>query len=82
MWTQRHKEYSAWSHKCLLLGQSSCALTPEISVSSACREASCRRDDGYCVPLGTCALFADRLVRRAVYWVTLTPSANRLDRTH
>jgi hypothetical protein len=33
----RDKEYSAWSHKCLLLGQSSCALTPEISVSSACR---------------------------------------------
>jgi hypothetical protein len=37
MWAQGHKEYSAWSYKCLLLGQASRALTPEISVSSAYR---------------------------------------------
>jgi hypothetical protein len=37
MWAQGHKEYSAWGHQCLLLGQSSCVLTPEISVSSVCR---------------------------------------------
>jgi hypothetical protein len=37
MWVQGHKEYSAWSHKYLLLGQSSCALTTEISISLACR---------------------------------------------
>jgi hypothetical protein len=28
------------------------------------------------------ALFVNRLVRRAVYWMTLTPSASGLDRTH
>jgi hypothetical protein len=37
MWAQGHKEYSTWVYKCLLLEQSSSALTPEISVSSACR---------------------------------------------
>jgi hypothetical protein len=33
-------------------------------------------------PLVTGALFANRLVRRAVCWVTLTPSPGGLDRTH
>jgi hypothetical protein len=33
-------------------------------------------------PLVTGALFANRLVRRVVCWVTLTPSAGELDRTH
>jgi hypothetical protein len=28
------------------------------------------------------ALFVNRLVRRAVWWMTLTPSASALDRTH
>jgi hypothetical protein len=45
-------------------------------------EASCRRDDEYSASLGTGALSANRLVRRAVYWTTLTPSANGLDRAH
>jgi hypothetical protein len=34
------------------------------------------------VLLGTRALFSNRLVRHAVYWVTLTSSANGLDRAH
>jgi hypothetical protein len=66
----------------LLLGQPSCALTPKISISSACRETSCRRDDECCAPLGTGALFPDRLVMCAVFWVTLTPSAGELDTAH
>jgi hypothetical protein len=36
MWAQGHNEYSTWSYKCSLLGPSSCALTYEICVSSAC----------------------------------------------
>jgi hypothetical protein len=28
------------------------------------------------------ALFVNRLDRRAVYWVTLTPPASGLDKTH
>jgi hypothetical protein len=31
---------------------------------------------------GTGALFVNRLVRRAVCWMTLTSSASGLDRTH
>jgi hypothetical protein len=34
------------------------------------------------VPFGTGTLFANRLVRRAACWMTLTSSANGLDRTH
>jgi hypothetical protein len=45
-------------------------------------ESSCRRGDGYCAPLGTGALFANRPVRRTVWWVTLTSFAGGLDRTH
>jgi hypothetical protein len=37
MRAQGYSDYSTWSHKRLLLGQSSSALTPQISVSSACR---------------------------------------------
>jgi hypothetical protein len=74
MWTQGHKEYSTWGYKCLLMEQSSCALTSKICV--------CRRDDEYSAPLGTGALFVNRLDRRAVYWMTLTLSTYRLDRAH
>jgi hypothetical protein len=42
-------------------------LTPEICVSWRAGEASCRRDNEYSVLLGTGALFASRLIRRAVY---------------
>jgi hypothetical protein len=38
--------------------------------------------DGYSAPLGMGALFSNRLVRRAVCWMALTPSANGLDRAH
>jgi hypothetical protein len=34
------------------------------------------------VLLGTRALFSNRLVRHAVYWMTLTSSANGWDRAH
>jgi hypothetical protein len=37
MWAKGHKEYITWGYKCFLLEQSSCALTSEICVSSACR---------------------------------------------
>jgi hypothetical protein len=45
-------------------------------------EASRRRDDEHSAPLGTGALFVNRLDRRAVCWVTLMPPASGLDRTH
>jgi hypothetical protein len=80
MWTQGHKEYSTWGYKCLLLEQSSCALTSEICVSRRAGEASCRRDDEYSAPLSTGALFVNRLDRRAVCWMTLTLFASRWDR--
>jgi hypothetical protein len=38
--------------------------------------------DKYSALLGTGALFANRLVRRAVCWMTLMSSASGLDRTH
>jgi hypothetical protein len=45
-------------------------------------EDSCRREDEYSAPLGTGALFASRLIRRAVCWMGLTPSASGWDRAH
>jgi hypothetical protein len=45
-------------------------------------EASCGREDGCSAPLGTSTLSSNRLVRRAVCWATLTPSANGLDKAH
>jgi hypothetical protein len=45
-------------------------------------EASCRRDDEHSAPLGTGALFANRLDRRAVCRTTLTSSASGLDKAH
>jgi hypothetical protein len=43
-------------------------------------EAYCRRDDEYSASLGTGALFDNRLVSHAVYWMTLTSSASGLDK--
>jgi hypothetical protein len=63
-------------------GAISSTLTPEIFISSACRGASCRRYDEYGAPLGTGALFANTPVRHAACWMTLTPPAIGLDRTH
>jgi hypothetical protein len=45
-------------------------------------EASGRREDEYSAPFGTGALFASRLDRCAVCWMTLTLSASGLDRAH
>jgi hypothetical protein len=45
-------------------------------------EASCGREDGCSAPIGTGTLSANRLVKRAVYWTTLTPSASGLHKAH
>jgi hypothetical protein len=83
MWAQGHKEYSTWSFKRSLLGQSSRALTSEICVSSAYKGkllvegmiSTVRRTArAHCL--------SNRLNRRAVCWMTLTPSASGVDRTH
>jgi hypothetical protein len=82
MWAQGHNGYSTWSYKCSSLEQSSRALTSEICVSSACREASRIRDDEHSVPRGTGALFDNRLDRCAVCRIALVPPASGVDRTH
>jgi hypothetical protein len=45
-------------------------------------EASRRRDDEHSAPYDTGALFVNRLDRRAICWVILTPPTSGLDRTH
>jgi hypothetical protein len=45
-------------------------------------EASCGREDGCSASLGTGTLSANRLVRHAICWTTLTQSANGLDKAH
>jgi hypothetical protein len=66
MWAQGQNVYSTSSYKCLLLGQSSRALTSEICVPRRVGEASRIRDDEHNAPHGTGALFDNRLNRRAV----------------
>jgi hypothetical protein len=55
---------------------------PRSAYPSRAGEASCGREDGCSAPLGTGALSANRLVRRAACWTTLTLSANGLDKAH
>jgi hypothetical protein len=45
-------------------------------------EASCGREDGCSALLWTGSQSANKLVRRAVCWTTLTPPANGLDKAH
>jgi hypothetical protein len=82
MWAQGQNVYSTWDYKCLLLGQSSRALTPEISVSSACWGSFLHKGRWVSASHGTGALFTNRLDRCAVCGMTLTPSASGVDRTH
>jgi hypothetical protein len=82
MWAQGHKEYSIWSYKCCCCGNLLVPWHPRSAYPRRAGEASYRRDDEYSAPLGTGALFYNRLVSRVVCWMTLTPSASGLDRVH